>query len=95
MSKPKIKLRYFKSIHGKVVPRFGTERFIGCKHNGKDWEWSDKLVSIPASECDAYLVEYKRAIKTKTLIECNEKGKPLKDVKKATSPNGQNTEPPK
>jgi hypothetical protein len=75
MTKETIKFRYFKSVEGKVVQRYGTERFIGCKYIDGDWKWkTDRVVSIPETECNQYKMEYDRAIKERSILECNESG---------------------
>lgn len=63
-----MKLKYFSSVKGHAVSRYGTREFIGATR-GKDghvWD-TDAVTAIPEAEYYRYLREYTRAIKSKSL----------------------------
>jgi len=64
--------RYFRSVEGKVVPRYGTAIFIGVKRDKvQGWVWNtDLVVRIPESETTRYLREYRRALEDGSMTEC-------------------------
>lgn len=64
-----ITFRYFKSVEGRVVPRFGQRSYIGCRRGPQGFAWSDQAVSIPAIEVVKYLREYNRALADGSLVE--------------------------
>lgn len=62
--------KYFSSVFGKVVPRFGTDVYIGCKRTNTGFEWDEKkVVCIPESEIVRYHREYTRVIKEGSIVK--------------------------
>jgi hypothetical protein len=64
--------RYFKSVEGMVVPRYGTATFIGVKRDKTvGWVWDTaRVVRIPESETVRYMKEYRRALADGAMVEC-------------------------
>ncbi len=68
MNKTKSEFRYFSSVQGRVVPRYGTDTFIGVKRTPSGWEWDEeRVVAIPAAECSRFGREYQNAVRLKAL----------------------------
>ena len=68
---PDIRFRYFRSIVGHLVPRFGTRDFIGARRDpaeGVKWD-TDAVVRIPETEYNRYLREYRRILAAGGLVE--------------------------
>lgn len=70
--------RKFRSIPGRVVPRYGTDTFIGCVRTREvdasgrvshGFEWHDRVVLIPDVEVRRYNRSYLSALRNKDLIE--------------------------
>ena len=70
---------YFSSVQGRVVARFGTGAFIGCKKEvkrnkqgaitGRKWVWdTDRVVAIPKIEAVGNLKSYMGAVRRKDLV---------------------------
>ena len=64
-----ITFRYFKSVDGRAVPRFGQRSYIGCRRGPDGFVWIDRAVSIPTLEVVKYLREYNRALADGSLVE--------------------------
>ena len=74
MTESKTEYRYFSSVKGHAVPRWGSEGFIGLKRTPNGWKWDERrVVRIPILEADRYHREYADAIKTGSLLERTEK----------------------
>ena len=69
-----ITFRYFRSVAGMVVPRYGTVSFIGAMRDKvQGWVWdTDLVVRIPEFETTRYLREYRRALADGALVECSQ-----------------------
>ncbi|MCP4674347.1 MAG: hypothetical protein GY854_02280 [Deltaproteobacteria bacterium] len=62
------KFRYFSSVQGQVVQRYGTDTFIGVKRTANGWDWNDEsVVPIPETECSRYEREYQNAVRNGAL----------------------------
>ena len=68
-----ILFRYFKSVEGMIVPRYGTSTFIGAKRDKTvGWIWdTTRVVRIPESETVRYMKEYRRALADGAMVECS------------------------
>lgn len=65
-----LKLRYFKSVKGHVVPRYGTDTMIGVVRFGNRWEWDlDKITAIPEDEIKRSGKAYRRALRDGSIVE--------------------------
>jgi hypothetical protein len=74
MSEEKSQFRYFRSVEGKVVGRFGKDSYIGVRRTKEGWDWNtEDVFAIPTEECRRYVREYKRALKSGALIEVTKK----------------------
>jgi hypothetical protein len=69
---PDITFRYFRSVEGKVVPRYGTATYIGAQRDQKmGWVWdTSAVVRIPEYEVERFAREYRRALAEGAIIEC-------------------------
>ncbi len=68
MNKTKSEFRYFSSVQGRVVPRYGTDTFIGVKRTSSGWGWDEeRVVAIPAAECSRFGREYQNAVRLRAL----------------------------
>ena len=67
-----ITFRYFRSVEGMVVPRYGTATFIGVQRDQKQgWIWdTSTIIRVPEYETTRYLKEYRRALADGALVEC-------------------------
>ena|GEM_PF-2634085 len=67
-----ILFRYFRSVEGMIVPRYGTTTFIGAKRDKTvGWVWDTaRVVRIPESETVRYMKEYRRALADGAMVEC-------------------------
>lgn len=65
--------RYFRSIEGMVVPRYGTATFIGVQRDQKQgWIWdTNAIIRVPEYETTRYGKEYRRALADGALVECS------------------------
>ena len=56
--------RYFSPVAGAVVPRYGSQSFIGVRRDPEQgWVWDlDAIVPVPTSQVDQYQREYRRAL---------------------------------
>ena len=73
--------RHFSSVEGHVVPRWGTDTFIGVTRAPGGWKWNTgKMVKIPADECRRYLREYNRALKDGSLKEHKDAPEKVEDT---------------
>lgn len=62
--------RYFSSVEGHVVGRFGSTSFIGVRRGPDGWVWvTDDVYRIPIIEINRYVREYKRALADGSLKE--------------------------
>lgn len=61
--------RYFRSVPGAAVLRYGTRSYIGCVRTMTGFVWTDEVIAIPALECRRFVREYRRALADKALIE--------------------------
>lgn len=68
-----ILFRYFRSVEGKVVPRYGTATYIGVQRDQKQgWIWdTSAIILVPEYETTRYLKEYRRALADGALVECS------------------------
>ncbi len=63
-----IQYRYFSSVKGHVVQRYGTGVHVGVVRAAGGWEWDeDEVVAIPETECCKYEREYQNAVRHKAL----------------------------
>jgi hypothetical protein len=63
-------MRYFSSVEGAAVPRFGSRSFIGAVRTAKGFSWTpDAVVAVPDEETGRYLREYARVIRAGALRE--------------------------
>lgn len=69
-----IELKYFSSVFGKAVPRFGTDGWIGAirKKDGFIWDESE-ITAVPMTEYRRYLREYTRVLKEGSILERTKK----------------------
>jgi hypothetical protein len=90
-----IKFRYFRSVEGSVVPRWGTPSFIGVRRvPSKGWEWNtEKVVSVPEYETIKYLREYNRALKDGSIIEVSKPAAAKEAVVEVDIPEPETEEP--
>jgi hypothetical protein len=67
-----ITFRFFRSVEGKVVPRYGTATFIGVQRDNKiGWIWdTTSVIRVPEYEVNRYMREYRRALSDGSLVEC-------------------------
>ena len=65
--------KFFRSVEGKVVPRYGTATFIGVlRDNKQGWVWDTAtVVRVPEYEVTRYMREYRRALADGALVECS------------------------
>jgi hypothetical protein len=65
--------RYFKSVEGRVVPRYGTTTFIGVQRDQKvGWVWDTSAITrVPEYETTRYGKEYRRALSDGSMVECS------------------------
>ena len=78
--------RYFQSVKGRAVLRYGTGTYIGAVREISGFRWSPKIVQIPKVECTRYVREDRDAVKNGDLIEFTElaaKEKMLADEREA------------
>jgi hypothetical protein len=70
-AKTEPEFRYFRSVEGYVVPRYGTQSFIGVQRDrAVGWRWDTADVfAIPIADCKRYAREYRRALTTGALVE--------------------------
>lgn len=69
-----IDFQYFSCVKGHVVPRYGTDVYIGVNRTAGGWEWDeDRVVAIPVTECAQYKREYLRAVREGSLIQREKK----------------------
>jgi hypothetical protein len=69
----KIKFEYYSSVEGHVVPRYGTDVYIGAKRVPGGWDWNtDAVVPIPEREYTLYGREYARGVKEGGIIKRTE-----------------------
>ena len=68
-----ITFKFFRSVEGKVVPRYGTATFIGAlRDNKQGWVWdTTTVVRVPEYEVTRYMREYRRALADGALVECS------------------------
>lgn len=65
-----IEFRYFKSVEGHIVPRYGTQTYIGARiDKAEGWVWTEDVKRIPTTEVTRYLREYNRALKDGAIVE--------------------------
>lgn len=55
-------MRQFFSVPGLVVPRYGTEEFVGARRTGAGFVWSPDPVGISDEELQRYVREYGQAL---------------------------------
>jgi hypothetical protein len=64
------KCRYFSSVPGHAVARYGTGTTIGASRGPTGYVFNtDVVVAIPEAEFYRYMREYKRALLHKELVE--------------------------
>lgn len=63
--------KYYRSVEGAVVQRYGQQTYIGVRRGGNQHQWSDKIVRLPMTEFTRFQREYTRAVKAGSLIELN------------------------
>jgi hypothetical protein len=69
-----MKFKYFKSVEGHVVQRYGTDTYIGvARVNGKHVWNTKRAVAIPEVEYLRHLKAYNRAVKDKSIIVATKK----------------------
>ncbi len=64
--------RYFQSVPGCAVQRYGTASHIGAIRTPTGFKWSDEIVAVPTVECTRYIREYTQAVRAGELIEFSE-----------------------
>jgi len=95
-----IEFRYFSPVAGRVVPRFGTDSFIGASRGPKGFTVnSHVVVAVPAAEVARYPKEYRNCLtrgdlvsRTKSDFEAFQSERRQKSERGATSSTEQ---PPK
>ena len=74
MTDSKTEFKYFSPVPGHVVPRFGTQSYLGAKRIEGKWTWfEDRVIRIPVVEHSRYLREYTNAVRNGALKERTEK----------------------
>lgn len=62
--------KYYSSVYGRVVPRFGTSSYIGAVMGKDGFEWDEvKIVAIPMTEFARYRKEYTKNVKNGSIME--------------------------
>lgn len=65
-----MEFRYFSSVKGAAVPRFGSTSFIGAARTPRGFAWNlDAVVAVPVEEVNRYLREYNRVLRSDALRE--------------------------
>ncbi|MHC4736474.1 MAG: hypothetical protein ACYTDW_18745 [Planctomycetota bacterium] len=65
-----MKFKYFRSVKGHVVHRYGTDTLIGVTRGKEGHKWNtEKIVAIPEVEYLRHLKAYRRAVKSGALKE--------------------------
>jgi hypothetical protein len=63
-----MKFKYFRSVEGHVVDRYGTDRSIGVARVEGQHVWdTERVVAIPETEYLRHLKAYRRAVKSGAL----------------------------
>jgi hypothetical protein len=65
-----MKFKYFRSVKGHVVHRYGTDTLIGVTRGKDGHKWNtERVVAIPEVEYFRHLKAYRRAVKSGALKE--------------------------